>query len=184
MFDIGGLDLSRHRRDVTPGATTPGGHQPRARCGPRLPRRPASENVSSVSSTASVPRRPTSPSRTFRRARRRSTSSPVTAPDGPAAATAVTLYDVIYQPGSATNAVQVDVPAAVPELRPDRRLHLHHRLPLSLETGGYNAFTFSVDPTSVACAELRGVLQNAGHLRRSRPRRLHDGPQGDFSVEF
>jgi hypothetical protein len=107
----------------------------------------------------------------------------VTAPTGIGTATATTLYDVIYQPGSATNVVQVDVPSLFPSFTQTADFTFTPAYPLSLETGGYNAFTFSVAETglpeqSFAASYKTPVTSTDPALDNLMT------PQGDFSVEF
>ena len=107
----------------------------------------------------------------------------VTAPTGLGGATAVTLYDVIYKPGSATNVVQVDVPALFPSFAQTADFTFTTAFPLSLETGGYNAFTFSVDPTALPAQSFAASYKTPVTSVDPALDALM-GPQGDFSVEF
>ena len=107
----------------------------------------------------------------------------VAGPTGIGTATATTLYDVVYQPRSATNQVRVDVPALLPAFTETAEFTFTTAYPLSLETGGYNAFTTFVDETSLPAASFAAAFRTPVTSFDSQ---LDDlmSPQGDFSVEF
>ncbi len=107
----------------------------------------------------------------------------VTAPTGISTATATTLYDVIYQPGAATNVVQIDVPPLFPSFTQTADFTFATAYPLSLETGGYNAFTFAVAETGLPDQSFAASYKTPVTSTDPALDNLMT-PQGDFSVEF
>jgi hypothetical protein len=108
---------------------------------------------------------------------------PVTAPTGVGAATATTLYDIIYTPGSDANLVQVDVPASLPAFSQPSDFTFTAPAPLTLETGGYNAFTTLVSSANPPAQSFPRAFRTPVTSTDSMVDSLMT-PQGDFSLEF
>jgi len=102
----------------------------------------------------------------------------------PGASSSTTLYDITYAPHSNTNSVHVDVPDSLPTFVQTASFNFPQpSSPLTLETGGYNAFTTFVDETanpsvSFAAAYKTPILSNDPAIDTLIT------AQGDFSLEF
>ena len=95
-----------------------------------------------------------------------------------------TLYDILYTPGSNTNAVTVDVPALLPTfMETGAFTFLPPSCPLTFETGGYNAFTTYVTETSTPSESFSGAYKTPVISFDPQVDSLIT-PQGDFSLEF
>jgi hypothetical protein len=95
----------------------------------------------------------------------------------------ITLYNIQYTAGANTNAVVVATPQALPSFTQIAGFTFIKSFPLTLETGGYNAFTPVVDENNVpersfAAAYRTPVVSTSPNVDKII------GPQGDFSVEF
>lgn len=92
----------------------------------------------------------------------------------------ITLYDIFYSANF--NAIQVDVPTAVPSFMQSFPFGTGS-VPLTFETGGYNAFTSAVDETAVPIESFAASYKTP--ITSSDPGidQLIT-VQGDFSLEF
>ncbi len=94
-----------------------------------------------------------------------------------------TLYNIQYTAGANTNAVVVAAPQELPSFTQLADFNFINSFPLTLETGGYNAFTPVVDENNVpersfAAAYRTPIVSTSPNVDKII------GPQGDFSVEF
>jgi hypothetical protein len=94
-----------------------------------------------------------------------------------------TLYDIVYTPGSNANVVKVDVPSALPTFKQSWLFNFVESYPLTLETGGYNAFTTFVSETEPPNQSFAGAYRTPVISTDARLDTLL-GTQGDFSLEF
>jgi hypothetical protein len=94
-----------------------------------------------------------------------------------------TVYNILYTAGANNNAVTVATPQALPSFTQVAAFVFTKSFPLTLETGGYNAFSPYVDETnqperSFAAAYRTPVVSTSPNVDQII------GAQGDFSVEF
>ena len=94
-----------------------------------------------------------------------------------------TLYDIIYTAGSNANLVEVDVPQLLPTFTQSAVFSFVNGNPLMFETGGYNAFTTSVDPTQPPVETFAGAFKTPLIANDAAIDALMS-PQGDFTLEF
>ena len=95
-----------------------------------------------------------------------------------------TLYDITYAPGSNTNTVHVDVPDSLPTFVQTASFNFPApSSPLTLETGGYNAFTTSVAESATPSVSFAAAYKTPILSTDSRIDQLITA-QGDFSLEF
>jgi len=95
----------------------------------------------------------------------------------------ITLYDIQYTAGGNANVVKIDVPALLPTFTQTGPFTFTPSYPLTLETGGYNAFTTFVEETSTPSLSFAAAYKTP--VTSTDP--LVDSlttPRGDFSVEF
>jgi hypothetical protein len=96
----------------------------------------------------------------------------------------VTLYDVLYVSKSANNNVQIDIPSVLPCFA--QRFNFTsfcQASPLVFETGGYNAFSTSVDETAQPLQSFSAAYSTAVLSTDPQLDSLITA-QGDFSIEF
>ena len=87
------------------------------------------------------------------------------------------------RPGRRPNVVQVDVPTCFPTFTQTAPFNFSLAYPLTIETGGYNAFTHVRRETSLPAQSFAGAFRTP--LISTDPAdRLADDAQGDFSLEF
>lgn len=122
---------------------------------------------------------------------------PITAPTGistttvpaPGAApvitanSATTLYDILFPGPGHENLVQVNVPASLPAFSQASSFLFVTPFPLTLETGGYNAFTTFVAETSSPAESFAGAYKTPVISTDPQIDNLMTA-QGDFSLEF
>ena len=108
---------------------------------------------------------------------------PVTAPTGVGTATATTLYDIVYTAGGDANDVQVDTPDLLPAFAQSSQFTFVAASPLTLETGGYNAFTTLVSEASPPAQSFPRAFRTPVTSTDPRVDTLMTA-QGDFSLEF
>jgi len=96
---------------------------------------------------------------------------------------AATLYNILYTAGADTNMVQVNVPDLLPTFAQAAPFTFYVGEPLTVETGGYNAFTASVAVTAQPTYSYAGAFSTP--LTATDPS-VDDliSAQGDFSLEF
>ena len=95
----------------------------------------------------------------------------------------VTLYNILYTAGSDTNMVQVNVPDLLPTFTQAAPFTFYVGEPLTLETGGYNAFTAAMDLTATPSQTFAGAFRTPLISTDSSIDTLI-GTQGDFTLEF
>jgi hypothetical protein len=96
---------------------------------------------------------------------------------------ATTLYDILFPAPDNANLVQVDVPASLPAFSQASSFLFVTSFPLTLETGGYNAFTTFVAETSSPAESFAGAYKTPVISTDPQIDTLMT-PQGDFSLEF
>jgi hypothetical protein len=94
-----------------------------------------------------------------------------------------TLYNILYTAGSDTNMVQVNVPDLLPTFTQAAPFTFYVGEPLTLETGGYNAFTAALDLTATPSQTFAGAFRTPLISTDSSIDTLI-GAQGDFTLEF
>ena len=94
-----------------------------------------------------------------------------------------TLYDIDYTKGSNANVVTVDVPSVLPAFMQSAPFVFTTSYPLTLETGGYNAFTTAVAETATPSESFSGAYRTPVVSFDPAIDSLITA-QGDFSVEF
>ena len=81
----------------------------------------------------------------------------------------ITLYDILYNPGTNANMIKVDVPSLLPSFMQAAPFTFVVSDPLTFETGGYNAFTTAIVETAVpsesyAAAYKAPIVSTDGQL--------------------
>jgi hypothetical protein len=94
-----------------------------------------------------------------------------------------TLYDIDYTKGGNANVVAVDAPSLLPTFLQSSPFAFTQSYPLTLETGGYNAFTTSVEETAFPSESFSGAYKTPIVSLDPLVDTLITA-QGDFSVEF
>ena len=94
-----------------------------------------------------------------------------------------TLYDIDYTAGATGNRVQVDVPDVLPSFDQTRVFNFVASAPLTVETGGYNAFTTFVDETSTPAVSYAASYKTPVRSTDPAVDTLITS-QGDFTIEF
>ena len=96
----------------------------------------------------------------------------------------VTVYDIFYTPKSANNSVQIDTPNKLPSFTQQFGFgSFMQSSPLVFETGGYNAFSTTVDETIQPIETFSAAYKT--EIISSDPQIDNlITVQGDFSVEF
>jgi hypothetical protein len=95
----------------------------------------------------------------------------------------ITLYNILYTTGSDTNMVQVNVPDLLPSFTQAAPFNFYVGDPLTIETGGYNAFTASIGPTAAPTESFAGAFKTPLTSTDSSIDTLISA-QGDFTLEF
>jgi hypothetical protein len=94
-----------------------------------------------------------------------------------------TLYNILYTAGADTNQVQVNVPDQLPTFTQAALFNFYVGKPLTVETGGYNAFTAAVAETAQPAYSYAGAFRTPLEATDSSIDDLIS-TQGDFSLEF
>jgi hypothetical protein len=94
-----------------------------------------------------------------------------------------TVYNVLYTVGSDANMVQVNVPDFLPTFTQEAEFNFFAGDPLTIETGGYNAFTAAIGPTATPVETFAGAFQTPVTSTDSSIDSLMS-LQGDFTLEF
>ena len=95
----------------------------------------------------------------------------------------VTLYNILYTAGADTNMVQVNVPDLLPNFTQTVPFTFYIGDPLTIETGGYNAFTAAIAATAVPFETFAGAFKTPLISTDSAIDSLMSA-QGDFTLEF
>ena len=95
----------------------------------------------------------------------------------------VTLYNILYTAGSDMNMVQVNVPDLLPTFTQAVLFDFYAGDPLTLETGGYNAFTAAIGQTAAPVETFAGAFRTPLISTDSSIDTLMSA-QGDFTLEF
>jgi hypothetical protein len=104
---------------------------------------------------------------------------PATDPSGNA-----TLFDIVYTAGARSNQIIADVPHLLPSFTQSASFtFLPDYAPLTLETGGYNAFTTAVAETATPVESFSAAWNTPIFSTDPAIAQLIT-PQGDFSLEF
>ena len=99
-------------------------------------------------------------------------------PPGPS-----TLYNILYTAGTDQNMVQVNVPNLLPSFTQVGTFDFYPATALTIETGGYNAFTAAIGPEAVPAQTFAGAFRTPLISTDSSIDSLMTA-QGDFSLEF
>ena len=99
-------------------------------------------------------------------------------PPGPS-----TLYNILYTAGNDQNMVQVNVPNLLPSFTQVGTFDFYPATALTIETGGYNAFTATIGPEAVPAQTFAGAFRTPLISTDSSIDSLMTA-QGDFSLEF
>ena len=102
---------------------------------------------------------------------------------GSSPAPALTLYNIIYTAGSNNNMVQVNVPDLLPTFTQQAQFNFYAGYPLTVETGGYNAFNAAMAATAVPTQTFAGAYRTPLVATDSSIDSLMSA-EGDFSLEF
>jgi hypothetical protein len=94
-----------------------------------------------------------------------------------------TLYNILYTAGADTNMVQVNVPDQLPTFAQAAVFNFYVGEPLTVETGGYNAFTAAMAPTAQPVYSYAGAFSTPLVATDPSVDNLISA-QGDFSLEF
>jgi hypothetical protein len=105
------------------------------------------------------------------------------APGAGATAPVVTLFNVLYRSGADNNLVQVNVPDLLPTFTQQALFNFYVGDPLTVETGGYNAFNAAMAATATPTETFAGSFATPLMATDTAIDELMT-PQGDFSVEF
>lgn len=95
----------------------------------------------------------------------------------------ITLYNILYAAGSDTNMVQVNVPDLLPTFTQTALFNFHVDAPLTLQTGGYNAFTAAIAATAAPDETFAGAFKTPLISNDSAIDSLMSA-LGDFTLEF
>jgi hypothetical protein len=96
---------------------------------------------------------------------------------------ATTTYNILYTAGSTSNMVQVDVPDLLPSFTQSISFDFHVGTPLTLQTGGYNAFSATLTPAATLTQNFAGAFKTPLNSSDAAIDSLI-GSQGDFTLEF
>lgn len=95
----------------------------------------------------------------------------------------VTLYNILYTRGDASNMVQVNVPDFLPSFMQTAVFDFYVGDPLMFETGGYNAFTAAIGPTAQPEQTFAGAFRTPLVTTDTAVDTLMTA-NGDFTLEF
>jgi hypothetical protein len=97
--------------------------------------------------------------------------------------TTSTLYNILYTAGSDANVVQVNVPDFLPTFTQAAEFDFFVGDPLTIETGGYNAFTATMAPMATPYESFAGAFRTPVVSTDSSIDSMI-GAQGNFTLEF